>query len=173
MEYKNIIIHHSLTKDGAVVDWQAIRRYHTSWRYNGNIITKEESEKLIYDGKSVEEPWIDIGYNFGIERINNEYETLVGRSWNIPGAHTKGQNSNSIGVCCVGNYDEIEPPMEMIDKLVKLIITLVSTFGISVINGIQGHRAFAKKSCPGKLFDLQKLERYCLAPWKRNEIYGV
>ena len=45
-QYKNIIIHHSATPDGLVNDWDGIRKYHMSYRYNGNIITKEEADKL-------------------------------------------------------------------------------------------------------------------------------
>ncbi len=30
-------------------------------------------------------------------------------------------NKNSIGICCVGNYDKIKPPKEMVDKLIELI----------------------------------------------------
>ena len=46
MNPQYIIFHHSLTKDGTVVDWEAMRRYHE--QVNG---------------------WSDIGYHYGIERV--------------------------------------------------------------------------------------------------------
>ena len=85
-----VIVHHSLTKDGNAVNWEAIKRYHID-------VNK----------------WSDIGYHFGIERVNNEYVVLPGRPLDVSGAHTKdgGFNLTSVGVCVVGNYD-LEPPPE-------------------------------------------------------------
>jgi hypothetical protein len=45
-----LIIHHSATKDGGTNDWDAIRRYHMSWRYQGKILTPKEGEELLNKG---------------------------------------------------------------------------------------------------------------------------
>jgi len=155
-KYKYIIIHHSATKDGDVVDWQAIRRYHKSWAYQGKIIKEADARNLIAEGKEIKHPWRDTGYNFGVEKINGEIETLVGRPLTLVGAHTKGRNHDSIGICCVGNYDKDTPSPEMINALENLCIVLVDIFSIS-IQDIKGHRAFAAKSCPGINLDVQKV----------------
>jgi len=130
-----IIIHHSLTEDGKTVSWQAIRNYHINT--NG---------------------WSDIGYHFGIELIDNSLEILVGRPLLSVGAHTVGQNENSIGICCVGNYDIVSPTFKMYAKLAELVANLLIVFKLD-INSIYGHRDFAPKSCPGKLFDINELKR--------------
>ena len=43
-EWRYILIHHSATVDGDVNDWDAIKKYHMSWRYQGNIITEKKAK---------------------------------------------------------------------------------------------------------------------------------
>lgn len=134
--WEYIIIHHSLTKDSQTVSWQAIRRYH------------------IYELK-----WEGIGYHFGMELVNDEYEILVGRPLTKEGAHCKGMNSKAIGICCVGNYDLIAPPNCLFHNLGQhLIIPLMKIFNIPIEN-IKGHRDYADKTCPGTKFDMQLLKQ--------------
>lgn len=133
-KWQYIIIHHSLTKDTETKSWDAIKRYH------------------IHD-----KGWSDIGYHYGIENINDKYEILTGRPINRNGGHTKGMNRKAIGICCVGNYDSHQPPKRMINLLIKLIKDLMKQFNISKEN-VMGHRDFCNyKSCPGKMFDLNKV----------------
>lgn len=130
--WSHIMIHHSLTEDGPTVNWSAIRKYHT-----------------------VTNKWSDIGYHFGVEHTAFDYECLVGRPLDYPGAHCKegGMNHEAIGICVVGNYDIIPPNPRALDVLVsRLIIPLMRAFSIPA-NGIVFHRDYASyKSCPGALF---------------------
>jgi len=114
--FKYIVVHHSATSDGTTVDWSAIRNYHI----NNN-------------------KWSDIGYNFGIEKVNNTYEILYGRSLLMPGAHTYGLNRISIGICVVGNFDNEKPNDQQINKLIFLLKDLMILFNIPISNVI-GHR---------------------------------
>lgn len=132
MHAKRIILHHSLTADGKTVSWNAIRRYHIDTL-----------------------GWNDIGYHFGIELINDTYEILSGRMINIPGAHTKGCNHDSLGICFVGNFDLVSVPSQQWELGVKLVSSLCNVLGIP-LSQIHGHREYAAKSCPGKLFDAGK-----------------
>lgn len=136
-----IIVHHSLTKDNQTVSWGAIRRYHTSPPPDGPA-----------DG-----PYIDIGYHVGVEMVYTEYEIFFGRSWDIPGAHTRGVNQSSLGIVFVGDYDNFPPPEKMLDIASVLIKLWMKLFNITKDN-IFGHRDFADyKSCPGKMFDMERL----------------
>ena len=135
MRPTNIIIHHSLTKDSGTVSWGPIRKYHLGLG------------------------WRDIGYHYGIELVNSEYEILLGRMANEEGAHTRGMNNTSLGICCVGNYDKQPPPKALLDKLRQLCLFLMVQYAIPPEN-IYGHRIFATyKSCPGNLFDMDAFRK--------------
>jgi N-acetyl-anhydromuramyl-L-alanine amidase AmpD len=131
MKPDSIILHHSLTEDGSTLSWQAIRKYHIE-----------------------ENGWRDVGYHFGIELINNQYEVLLGRQLNEVGAHCRGMNSRSVGICFVGNFDESVVPDAQWSLGLKLVRGLIEVIGISK-NDIYGHYEFASyKSCPGVNFNV-------------------
>ena len=151
-----IILHHSLTSNKGVATWQAIRHYHTSYRYNDNIISSTEAYVLKREGKDVIDPWIKIGYNYGIVKESNHYEILTGRLMNECGAHTVGHNHDSLGICLVGNYDITPVPDELWQLTLKFVSSLCEICNI-LKSEVYGHREFASyKSCPGELFDLDK-----------------
>ena len=152
-----IMLHHSLTKDGATVSWQAIRRYHV--------------ETL---------GWKDIGYHFGIELIGSPspppspargegvlggYEILVGRPLDMEGAHcaAQGMNQKALGICFVGNFDEGPVPAQQWEKGVILVRSLTKLLDIP-IPFVVAHRDYAPKSCPGKLLDMDKFRQEVARP---------
>lgn len=135
---KRIIVHHSLTKDSSTVSWGAIRRYHTQ-------VLK----------------WAGIGYHCGVELVMSgqevNYEILIGRVWDRSGSHTRGHNSNSLGICFVGNYDTIPPKKQMLITGARVIALWLRLFDLS-IKDIHPHHYFdAYKTCPGVYFDMEYL----------------
>ena len=134
--WTHIIIHHSLTKDSGTVSWQAIRRYHVET--NG---------------------WLDVGYSFGLELVNAEYEILLGRPLTMVGAHTVGMNSKGIGVCVVGDFDLAPPPDAALKVLGhRLLKPLMETYTIPRSN-IKFHRDYAPKTCPGTAFTQAHIDK--------------
>lgn len=134
----NVIIHHSLTKDSKTVSWNAIKDYHTN--------------KL---------GWLDIGYHFGIELVDDKYQIFTGRPLGTVGAHTKenAMNQKSIGICFIGNYDAEDVPDAMYDTGINLIAGLCEATRCSS-DLIFPHNKFATyKSCPGTRFDMHRLIR--------------
>lgn len=128
-----IVLHHSLTRDGATVSWDAIRRYH--------IFTCG---------------WRAIGYHFGIELVRDHHEIFVGRMLNETGAHCKGMNGRSLGICFLGNFDRDPLPSGKWHIGLKLVKCLCEVFKIPREN-VVAHRDYAPyKSCPGKLFDMDR-----------------
>lgn len=88
-----------------------------------------------------------IGYHYVVYRDGTVH---MGRPLYKVGAHCKGHNANSIGVCyvggidCEGNPKDTRTP-EQRDALVNLLMRLKREFPKAVI---RGHRDFAAKACP-------------------------
>lgn len=120
-----IILHCSATTEGRDVSTEEIRRWHV--RSNG---------------------WSDIGYHFVIEL---DGEVKVGRPVARVGAHVKGRNRKSIGVCYVGGIgkeskrpeDTMTPDQEA--AFHNLVAVLRGVFGDIPVNG---HNQYANKACP-------------------------
>ncbi len=150
MNWKKIILHQSTTPDGQLNDWQAIKNWHTGKIGSVDIKSPDFNP---YKAK----PMLDIGYNYGIEYDNGILMTKIGRPLTMVGAHTLGQNTIAIGICIVGNFDKAEPSHEQYMATAVLCSTLIRLFNISV-SEIHGHNEYALKTCPGKLFDLNKVK---------------
>lgn len=127
MKPRGVIIHHSLTKDGKVEDWDGIKRYHME-----------------------EKGWSDIGYHAGVERINGVLTALTGRPLNMTGGHCLGHN-DTIGICIVGNFDLAPPDGEMLRYAAALAAGYLRMFELP-IETLQRHHDYAEKSCPGTQF---------------------
>ena len=129
-----LIVHHSLTKDSQTVSWTAIRHYHM-----------------------VNLKWNDIGYHFGVELVNDEYEVLAGRPIDVQGAHCKERrmNSRSLGICFVGNFDLAPPDKIMLQRAAQVLKPILKWLKVPRIH-VLPHSYFARyKTCPGELFPME------------------
>jgi hypothetical protein len=167
--WKGIVIHHSATVDGEGDDWAAIRKYHMSYRIDGDIVDQAtfNSRQMLGHGTVFEKPWSDIGYHGGWEMENGVYVFKIGRSWNRAGAHAglKGNNSFNeqyLGFCAVGDWDKTPPPAELWSLATATVREVCETLQIPKGNVI-GHREVydlagvkRQKTCPGTLFDMGK-----------------
>ena len=92
--------------------------------------------------------WSDIGYHFVIRRDGTLEE---GRPVARAGAHVRGHNDNSIGICLVGGMGPKGKPefnftYRQMARLLTLLTDLKSQYGLK---RIAGHRDFdAGKECP-------------------------
>lgn len=96
-----------------------------------------------------ERGWLEIGYHDVMRRTG---EIEEGRSVDKVGAHTKGHNKDSIGVCMVGGYNgENNFTEAQFKSLARLIRAYRAMYPNAVVNG---HRDFSNKQCPS--FDVHK-----------------
>lgn len=95
--------------------------------------------------------WAGIGYHFYVRKDGSAYR---GRPEDTVGAHAYGSNSDSIGICFEGNYDE--ETMSEAQKIAgqELVAMLKEKYGISKI---QGHKDVCSTSCPGKNFPFDEI----------------
>jgi len=143
-----IIIHCSATREGEDISASTIDKWHKK------------------------RGWKGIGYHF-VVRLNGIIET--GRMLNECGAHTKGENCTSIGVCYIGGVENFKTDGEYKAKDTRtqsqkesLIIILRYLKKIYPEATIHGHREFAKKACPS----FNAFEEYKdLTKTKTNGIY--
>ena len=94
-----------------------------------------------------------IGYHFVIYRNGDIH---VGRSLSEIGAHCKGHNAISIGICYIGGLSKDGKPkdtrtIEQKAALLDLITQLKEEFPHATIHG---HNEFSAKACP--CFDVKK-----------------
>ena len=124
-EIDYIVIHCAYTKLSMTTDVNRIRKWHLKRGFN------------------------DIGYHYYI-RIDGSLE--IGRPVDIAGAHVKGYNSNSIGICYEGGMSENGEPLDTRNDAQKLtIFTLLKDLKINhPLALIKGHRDFpnVNKACP-------------------------
>lgn len=93
--------------------------------------------------------WADIGYHFLVRRDGTVER---GRPLDIPGAHTRGHNAESIGIAFSGGLNALtgEPEdtrtPEQRKSLHGLLNALILVF--PSIESVHGHREFSNKACP-------------------------
>ena len=91
--------------------------------------------------------WSGICYHYVID-IDGKVET--GRAEYQTGAHAKGHNANSIGICYIGGLDINGKPKdtrtpEQRKSLAELVARLKVKYPKATVHG---HNEFANKACP-------------------------
>ncbi len=154
IRWKGIIIHHSDTMDDAGrSDWEGIRKFHMSWRHNGESIPFAKVRGMVEKGLHVEAPWRDIGYHFGIEKVNGVYAVQIGRPLSEVGAHCMSKNLTHIGICLLGDYDKVPPTDEQYNILATLCLDKMIQFPGITLKTVEPHSRYSNKTCPGSKFD--------------------
>ena len=86
------------------------------------------------------------GYHYFIDKYGKLYQA---RADNEEGAHTKGVNLSSLGICLAGNFDVSLPNAEQVKALTALLKQKSEQYTVPLSN-IVPHRKFAIKTCYGK-----------------------
>jgi len=129
-----IILHCSATKEGQYFDVKDIDRWH---KQNG---------------------WVGVGYHYVI-LLDGTIQ--VGRFESKVGAHVKGLNANSIGICYIGGIDANGNPKDTrTPEQKKALINIVKELETRYPEAsLHGHNEFVAKACPS--FNVQsEIELY-------------
>tara|TARA_R110000823_G_scaffold293075_1_gene411885 strand:- start:470 stop:892 length:423 start_codon:yes stop_codon:yes gene_type:complete len=123
----SIILHCSATREGQDVSVETIREWH------------------------IKRGWSDIGYHYVIYLDGSVHE---GRPVERMGAHCKGKNKGTIGICYIGGVeaDGKTPKDTMTEEqdtaMVNLILAIREKYRDYGKIRINGHNEFAAKACP-------------------------
>lgn len=96
----------------------------------------------------LENGWSGFGYHFLITKDGKIYK---GRPENTIGAHAKGYNNISLGICMQGNYDVEKLSEIQFEAFIGLCQYLCDKYSIRTI---KGHRELKATRCPGLNFPL-------------------
>ena len=130
-----IILHCSATREGQDIKAKTIKQWHKDRGFD------------------------DIGYHYVID-LDGTIEK--GRAEDLVGAHCKGHNATSIGICYVGGCDKNMKPKdtrtpEQKRSMLSLVRKLVNKYKIPVTQ-IWAHHDFDKhKACPS--FDISEFRK--------------
>ena len=120
--------------------------------------------------------WNGIGYHYVIlnDRHDQKSDGTVeeGRPLSQVGAHARGINSRSIGICCAGHGDDSDFTPAQYTSLGRLVTRLMQQFSVPLEHVI-GHREInqliqaglvsdnyrTSKSCPGNAVNMDELRR--------------
>ena len=137
----HLIIHHSAGTNVSS-DWAGVVR--SIWDYHVNI-----------------NGWSDIGYNWLVDPNGVLYE---GRGDNILGAHFCGTNTNTMGVCVMGDFTNMPPTNNAEIMLTNLLTWKICDIDADpeetashppsglVLHRISGHQDGCATACPGASF---------------------
>jgi len=126
---RRIILHCTATQDGSHIDVATVRKWHKARGFS------------------------DCGYHYLIHLDGN---IEIGRPVATKGAHTRGENYDSIGVAYAGGLDKHGKPKDTMTVeqdigFLRLANSLRTVFGALTLHG---HNEFSTKACPG--FNVQE-----------------
>ncbi|WP_067521650.1 N-acetylmuramoyl-L-alanine amidase [Endozoicomonas ascidiicola] len=125
-ETNYLIVHCSATRANQNITIDDIKRWHTT-----------------------ERAFIDIGYHWVIERDGSVKQGRPVDDW---GAHAKGHNHESVGICLVGGLDNNNQPEDNFTLLQKRMLKLLIAGHKALYPDVEvrGHNHFNEhKACPG------------------------
>ena len=93
--------------------------------------------------------WLGCGYHYVIHEDGSIFQ---GRQLNVIGAHARGYNEHSIGICTVGNFEIELPTLCQQEALGKLLLHFINDKFRSKCLAIKRHKDVAATLCPGRNF---------------------
>ncbi|MEZ4623951.1 MAG: peptidoglycan recognition family protein [Thermomicrobiales bacterium] len=126
--------------------------------------------RSIYYYHAVTRGWGDIGYNFLVDHRGNVYEGRYGGE-NAIGIHSGTFNTGSCGICCMGNFQNVDITSSAQAALISIVAWSIRNYDPNeekyffgnLLPTIMGHRNISRTTCPGD-------ELYADLPYIRNAV---
>lgn len=135
------------------------------YQWEGLLISRNKPERLVIHHAAAENlspeeihqmhldrGWSGIGYHFYIRSDGTIYR---GRDENKVGSHVAGNNTNTLGICLEGNFEENGVSKEQLEALLNLSTYLCLKYDIS---DILKHNDLLATECPGRLFPFESIK---------------
>ena len=140
--------------------------------YNGT-----DCDAQVIDKWHRDRGWNGIGYHFVIlnDKHNQKADGTIesGRPKTVRGAHARGINSRSLGICCIGHGDHTPFTENQMTSLIRLISDFIDEHDAITVDKVIGHRELNQlvsqgslseeyrttKSCPGKKVSMDQIRQ--------------
>lgn len=100
----------------------------------------------------LEKGWSGCGYHFFVTKEGMIYR---GRPEIVIGAHCKGANSHSIGICAEGDYMQENMPEIQKKAIIELGQYLYKKYSVK---NVYGHKEVGNSLCPGTKYPLKEIK---------------
>ena len=136
-----------------------------NYKWNGKLVNRNTTKNIILhhragngDAESIHAlhltwGWTGFGYHFYVRKDGSVYN---GRPIGTVGAHCKGQNSYSVGVCFEGNFEN-EKMSDAQKKAGKELISYIKRIYPNA--EVKRHKDFDSTACPGKNFPFDEIKK--------------
>lgn len=135
-----------------------------TYKLNGDLKTRSKTTRIILhhaaatnctvedvDRWHKNNGWTCIGYHFFVNKKGQVYR---GRKENTVGAHAGNNNTDSIGICAEGNFENETMGAAQKEALKELVAYLKNKYGISKV---QKHKDVNATACPGKNYPFDEI----------------
>lgn len=138
------------------------------WKFSEELVKREVTSFIVLHHSGVSghhtvedihrwhlnKGWAGIGYHYFITKEGIVYEC---RPRNKVGAHTRGHNRNSVGICFEGNFNKEELTARQEKAAIKLLTLLSIAYPDAEL---RRHSDFnAQRSCPGRNFPFDRIKQ--------------
>lgn len=133
--------------------------HHSALLVQGDPRPPEQRVRALYKYHAINKGWGDIGYNFIVDENGQVYEGRQGGK-GVIGGHAYCNNTGTIGIVVMGNFELEEPSQAQVRGLQRLLASLAQEYNIDVNRSVQfhgkvfaapivGHRDLLSTLCPG------------------------
>ncbi|MEZ4366090.1 MAG: N-acetylmuramoyl-L-alanine amidase [Kofleriaceae bacterium] len=116
---------------------------------NDDTVSAEARVRGIQAHHTGNRKWCDIGYHFLIAADGRIFE---GRPIDRVGSHTKGNNTDNVGIALIGAFNARAPTAAQRASAERLIAAISRAYDLPLgASTVRGHRDYLSTDCPGDI----------------------